>query len=221
MYVSPWKRRILVIPVQYRLLTGNLLYLATVVFAFGVVLLGPIAPLLLGDAAGLPRTEVTASELLVMQERVWFAIPVLMALCILHAAVVSNRVAGPLYRFRQVFGDLANGDLTLKINLRRHDYLRPEAELMAEMVDSLRERMEAIRHGYQQASATLPLLMGAVGRGANEEAAVVAGELGTQMDALGEQIRWFRIARSTEADLADQSIEPWREKVPTASLPRP
>jgi len=215
MYVSPWKRRILVNSFQHRLLVGNMLYLASVVLAFGVVLFGPVVALLMDDSVALARREIAARQLIVMQERVWFAIPVLIALCILHAAVVSHRIAGPLHRFKQIFADLAKGDLTMKVNLRKHDYLRQEAEIMAGMVDDLRERVESIQQGYRQASATLPHLMEAVGRGAHEDAAVLAGKLGTQMDALGEQARHFRVSPSADAETPDAQIEPSRETIST------
>jgi methyl-accepting chemotaxis protein len=214
MFVSFWKRRILVNDFQYRLLAGNFLYLASVVIAFVVVLFAPVVAILADDSVTLAQREVAAHQLLVMHERVWFAIPVLIALCVLHAALVSHRIAGPLYRFKQIFSDLANGDLSVKVNIRRHDYLGPEAEVMADMVSSLRERAEAIRDAYEHAGATVPQLMDAVGRGANQDTAVLAGKLATQMDVLGQQVRQFRTPGARGATAPEARSEPSREGIP-------
>ena len=211
MFVSPWKRRILVNRFQYRLIFGNFLYLAAVVLAFVVVLFAPVVATLSDGSATLIQREAAAHQLLVIHERVWFAIPVLIALCILHSALVSHRIAGPLHRFKQIFAKLAKGDLSMPINVRRHDYLRDEAEIMAEMVREMGDRVRAIQHDHQAASMTLPQLMEAVGRGSNEDAAVLAGKLGTQMDALGRQIRQFRIPSDGGAPTLDPQPEPSRE----------
>lgn len=208
MFVSPWKRRILVNNFQYRLILGNFLYLASVVLAFVVVLFAPVVATLLDNSVSLSQREVAAHQLLVMHERVWFAIPVLIALCILHSVLVSHRIAGPLHRFKQIFAKLAKGDLSMDINVRRHDYLREEAEIMTGMVREMGNRVRAIREDHRQASMTLPRLMDAVGRGAHEDAAVLAGKLGTQMDALGQQIRQFRTLSDGEAPMADPRPEP-------------
>ena len=212
MFVSPLKRRILVNGFQYRLLIGNFLYLTSVVLAFVVVLFAPVMIMLADESLPPAQREVAAHQMLVMHERVWFALPVLIALCILHAAVVSNRIAGPLHRFKTIFSKLADGDLSLDVNVRRHDYLRQEAEVMAEMVRSMSDRVRAIQHGYRQASQTLPHLMEAVGRGADGEAQVLAGKLGTQMDVLGQCVRQFRVPDGTDAAPSDALPEPSREK---------
>lgn len=215
MRVSPWKRRILVNGFQYRLLAGNFLYLVSVVLAFVVVLFAPVVAVLADGSVSLAQREVAAQQLLVMHERVWFAIPVLIALCILHAAVVSHRIAGPLHRFKQILADLSQGDLSMDVNVRKHDYLRNEAEAMAGMVESLGGRVQSIREGYEQTRATLPALMDAVGQRSNQDAAVLAGKLGTQLDALGEQIRQFRISDQDDADGPVTVLEPSHEKAPT------
>lgn len=213
MYVSPLKRRVLVTGFQYRLLVGNFLYLASVVLAFLVVLFAPIMVVLADGSVPLPDREVAAHQMLVMHERVLFALPVLIALCIVHSILVSHRIAGPLHRFKQVFAGLAEGDLSVTVGVRRHDYLRPEAEMMAEMVSGIRDRVEAIRDAHRQASQTLPGVMEAVGRGAVEEASVLAGKLGTELDALGDRIRQFNVPGGDVPVAADARRAPSREEI--------
>jgi methyl-accepting chemotaxis protein len=213
MFVSPWKRRILVNNFQYRLIFGNFLYLVSVVLAFVVVLFAPVVAVLSDGSATLSQREVAANQLLVMHERVWFAIPVLIALCILHSALVSHRIAGPLHRFKQIFARVAKGDLSMNINVRRHDYLSQEAEVMAAMVREMGDRVRAIQHDHQAAGITLSQLMTAVGREAHEDTTVLAGKLGTQMDALGRQVRQFRLPSDGRAPTLDPQPEPLHEGV--------
>jgi primosomal protein N'' len=87
---------------------------------------------------------------------------------------------------------------------------------MAEMVERLRSRIRSIHDDYRQASATLPRLMEAVGRGANEDAAVLAGKLGTQMDFLGQQISEFRIPENTERPIHEHPPTAPAQLAPTA-----
>jgi methyl-accepting chemotaxis protein len=213
MFVSFWNRRIIVNTFQYRLLAGNLLYLSSVVLVFFIVLFAPVVAILADGSVPPAQREVAAHQFLVLHERVWFALPALITLCIFHSIVVSHRIAGPLHRFKQILSRLAGGDLSMNVTVRQHDYLRQEAEVMAETVSRLNERVRAIREGHRQASATLPLLMHAVGRGENEDSAVLAGKLGTQLDALGQQIRQFCVTGDAHAVAADARREPSPEKV--------
>jgi len=216
MFVNPWKRRIIVNGFQYRLIAGNFLYLFSVVFAFFVVLFGPVVAVLADESVTIGQREVAAHQLLALHERVWFAIPVLVALCVFHSALVSHRIAGPLVRFKQVFARLADGDLSVDVCVRRHDYLREEADTMAEMVRGLGQRVESIQNDYRRVGATLPRLMDAVGRGAGEDAAVLAGRLGTELDALGEGIRRFRIPGDAVAAETESRQTP-TGKIPTTA----
>jgi methyl-accepting chemotaxis protein len=194
---------------------GNFLYLVSVVMAFVVVLFAPVIVVLSNSSMTLSEKEVAAHQMLIMHERVWFALPILIALCVLHSALVSHRIAGPLFRFKQIFAKLASGDLSMDVKLRRHDYLHREAEIMAEMVRTTGERVRSIGDSYRTASSTLPQLMDAVGRGANEEAAVLAGKLGTQMDVLGRRIRQFHVADDSGAPESDVQNESRTEKILT------
>jgi methyl-accepting chemotaxis protein len=163
------------------------------VIAFIVVLFGPVAKDLADTSVSVAQREIAAHQMLALHDRIWFAIPVLIALCLAHSILVSHRIAGPLVRFKQVFGSVANGDLSTAVTIRRHDYLHDEALGMRAMLSNLEERVCSIKEGYRRASGTLPGLMDAVARGAQDEVAVLAGKLGTEMDALGETISALRV----------------------------
>ena len=54
----------------------------------------------------------------------------------------SNRIGGPLYRFRENLKVIAGGDLTLHTKLRDGDELQPMASAMNEMTEGLCERVK-------------------------------------------------------------------------------
>jgi hypothetical protein len=186
-----WKRQIIVSRFQYRLMAGTFLYLVSIVLVFFLVVFGPVVATL--GRGSITEQAVAADQLLALFERVWYIIPLLVALCLFHSVLVSHRVAGPLVRFKRLFSDVARGDLSMNIRVRRHDYLCDEAESMGEMVRAMRERVQAIQEAHRRASATLPQLMAAVGQTGGADAAVLAGRLGTEMDVLGAQLREFRM----------------------------
>jgi len=186
-------KRMIVSRMQYRLLLGNLLYLFSVVVLFFAALVAPVIMDLFDDSLSAAARDQAARQLLVLHERVWFAVPIIVALCIFHSIIVSHRIAGPLYRFKRIFADMGNGDLTMHVRVRRSDYLSHEADVMTDTIRSLADRISAIGHSYEQASESLPELMEIVGERGDKDAAVLAGKLGTHMDRLGERIRHFQV----------------------------
>lgn len=57
----------------------------------------------------------------------------------------SNRIGGPLYRFRENLKTIAEGDLTLHTQLREIDELKPLVGAMNEMTEALCERVQAVK----------------------------------------------------------------------------
>ena len=210
MFVRAWKRRVLVGGLQYRLVGGNFLYLCFVVFAFAVTLFGPLVVLLGDRSATVAEREAAARQMLALHERVWFAIPVIIALCLLHSVVVSHRIAGPLLRFRRIFQGLAQGDLSQNVTVRRHDYLHAEAAMIEDMVRSMAARMRAIENGHAAACAMLSDLKQDLARSSQREAAAKGEKLAAQMEILGRRISQFRtpaIARERPQEESQPSPE--------------
>jgi methyl-accepting chemotaxis protein len=188
-----FKRRMFLGELQYRMLGGQFLYLASLILLFSSVLYLPWLLASYGGPPGQPDYGLAAQQLAAMHERLWLALPVIVLLCVLHSILVSHRIAGPLYRFKRIFTDLGNGDLSMRVKVRRTDYLVQEADAMNMMIGSLAGKMRGVRESHQTACATLSELMGAMGADAGREAHMLAGKLGTELDQLGEALRQFRI----------------------------
>ena len=61
---------------------------------------------------------------------------------ILVTLFVSHHIAGPLYRFKQTFKDLADGIFTKKISLREGDQLKEMAEEINHMINAVRTQAQ-------------------------------------------------------------------------------
>jgi methyl-accepting chemotaxis protein len=76
---------------------------------------------------------------------------------------ISHKIAGPLYRFQKLFGEVGRGNLDLSASLREHDQMKELAAAFDEMLEALRrqreERAAAVRDAVaavQQLQALYP-----------------------------------------------------------------
>ena len=97
-----------------------------------------------------------------------------------------KRIAGPLYRIERELDRIGNGDLSVRLVLRRRDELKSLAEGINRMVGGLRERIEGVERTLEGARDLFP-----------ED-----GEMGEQMtrlkgvhEALSREIGRFRLQR--------------------------
>jgi len=201
-------KRMIVSRMQYRLLAGNLLYLFSVVVLFFAALVAPVIMDLFDEGLSVAERDQAARQLLVLHERVWFAVPIIVALCVFHSILVSHRIAGPLFRFKRIFTDLGKGDLTMHVRVRKSDYLRAEADILTDMITSMADKMTSIHQSYEEASESLPELMKIIGERGDKDTAVLIGKLGTQMDSLGQRIRQFQVPTvdDPEREAADPTV---------------
>lgn len=63
---------------------------------------------------------------------------------------VSHKLAGPLFRFEKEIKEIAKGDLTTEIHLRKKDQISDMALSLNHMAVSLREKVIVIRTGIAQ-----------------------------------------------------------------------
>lgn len=66
-----------------------------------------------------------------------YSIAALIIFIAIASVFVSHKIAGPVFRFEQSVKSIAEGDLTLRIHLRKGDELMDLADMFNEMVESL------------------------------------------------------------------------------------
>jgi len=141
----PFRRRqFLIVSFQNRMLLFTFLYFVSTVVILAAVLFFPLMGQLNAENLSQAERGIVAAEFLSLHYRFWPVIPLVFVLIGAHSILISHRVAGPLYRFRQVYGAVKGGDLSGIVRLRENDYLQEDAELVSEMIDSLRSRVQEL-----------------------------------------------------------------------------
>lgn len=189
------RRRYLVHDFQYRLLFVTFVYFLTAVVIFSVALFSPLIAEL--DDPALPPAErgELGALFLELHSRFWPAILVTFLLLGAHSVVTSNRIAGPLYRFRGAFQAIGEGDLSTSVTIRDSDYLHGDAEALNEMVGLLRGRISELRSCHDACRAHLSDLRRATSGGKAEAIEAALDGLRGQLEQVEERLRVFRTER--------------------------
>jgi len=138
---------------QVRLLLVMLAHAVLVMATLVVVIFLPLILRLESETLSPGEQYRTASQFVTLNSWIWFPLIVVFAMMGVLSMVVTHRIAGPLIRFRRVFEAVRAGDLTVRANIRRFDYLQTEARILSEMVVGLRERVTALRQQREECEA--------------------------------------------------------------------
>lgn len=84
---------------------------------------------------------------------------------VLLAIFVSHRIAGPLFRIERFLGDVAQGDLSQRLTLRKKDELKELAGAINEMTDSLKDRANRLKGAVNMTDLNCKKLMRTLGEG--------------------------------------------------------
>lgn len=168
------RRRIIVEGFQTRFVATEVAWLAVCFALFGAVLIGPLVwQINAGSASASDLTRATT--LLQFHDRLWIPLLALFLGVTWTLVRLSHRVAGPLYRFRQVFRQVAAGDLSVRVRVREHDYLVREGEEFDRMIGAVRDRVRRSQAAAGALRNALAGLSGATGTlSANQVSALLA-----------------------------------------------
>jgi methyl-accepting chemotaxis protein len=187
------RKRILINPLQYRLVLIALVHFAIIVGVFAALMFLPAA-LHLRSASldSSPENLAAANEFLTLHARFWPAVILLLGLLVLHTLIVSHRLVGPLYRFRRVWQAVAEGNLSVRATLRRHDYLTQEAEAINAMIEALAGRVAGLDEQVTALRAVLADLERVRTGGCANGLDDTVRDLGALVDRLGARLVDFR-----------------------------
>ncbi len=100
----------------------------------------------------------SAKVFLTLLERLSFALITILLLAILYQilqVVYTHKLYGPMVNFSKTINRISQGDLTRKILIRRHDFLKNEARQINEMMDALSARLTAVKTANDQLLSAL------------------------------------------------------------------
>jgi methyl-accepting chemotaxis protein len=127
---------------KYIVLTIMTLMIYTLLFV--VILLAPYFMALSFDAPIAEQREA-AKTLLVLHKSIWPALGAVMLIMAAGSVLVTHKMAGPIYRFKKVLGEVSAGNLDLSIRLRDKDDFKDLAESMNVVLEELRTFAQTLR----------------------------------------------------------------------------
>ena len=194
------RRHILVDSFQGRLVVLSFFYFGVILLTFAAALFLP-AMLELSDAAvSWDQKQRASTQFLTLHARVWPAVLVLFTLLAIHTVVVSHRVAGPLYKFRNVFRSVAEGDLSMRVAIRKNDYLTKEVDDINRMITVLRERIDDYSTLSRNATQALGELREAAASGNLAGVQRLSGHVEVHLAQMEEGLAFFTTAQGNDDD---------------------
>lgn len=200
MNIKKYSRKYIVHRFQYRLLANTLVYIAAVVLVFVGVLFAPLMVALNSDTLSSPVVQSAAHQFITLHTRLWPAVIVLAALLVIHTIIFSHRIAGPLERIRGELKKIGDGNLTVHVRVRKHDYLHEQVASVNAMVEALREKIRGIEESQEQANAAMAKLQRALVRGAGDEMTGELEELGVVLERLRTSVGGFQIQQGAASE---------------------
>jgi len=149
-----FQRRTILVKRSLQLRYMGLVFLASLAAALivGGGIYYTLAKYVLLDNPMLAPVMARVHHLILVQMTLYFGIITILA------AVISHRIAGPLYRFEASAKTLAQGDLTHRVALRAGDELAEMQETFNEMAASLQTRVQKDRQLARRIAGKLETL---------------------------------------------------------------
>jgi hypothetical protein len=119
--MGPIRRRNYIVDkkLQYRLLGYNAIYFFITLAALSLALFTPLI-FEISDPLLSPRQQAeVAGKILYLHSYLWPALLLVLVILGFHSVLVSNKIAGPLYRFRATFQRIIEGDISSSMSRRK------------------------------------------------------------------------------------------------------
>jgi methyl-accepting chemotaxis protein len=150
MIMNIQKRRIYYIEkkfqTKYILLT--IFLLLTYTFAFIIIIFSPFILTLSLDFYSLSEKAEAARTLLLLHSKVWPGIGGIILLFGALSIFITHKIAGPLYRLKKSLSMIVEGNLDVKVKLRKGDDLKDLAEHFNMLSEELRTFVNTVRVDY-------------------------------------------------------------------------
>ncbi len=177
---------------QYEFLTVSLLHFLIIILTFVLTLFVPLMMQLDNLSLSVAEKHGLASQFLSLHARVWPALLVVLLLLGGHSVFFSHKLAGPLYRAREMFKAIGDGNLTISTVIRKGDYLHKEMECLDGMQVSLKAKLSDITAQHREVRGSLVELKRAIESGSTTEADRNMQRLEEQLERLKAYVDQFR-----------------------------
>jgi len=187
------KRYIVDKRLQFRLLIYNGIYFLVITIAVWASLILPLALDLSNPNLSVFQQGDAATKILYLHSRLGPILCILFLILGLHSVLISHKIAGPLYRFKATFNQIAEGDLSKVVPIRKGDLLADEQSKIEEMIGALSSRLRSIQREHlamEQALQSLTKSQGDVSEKLSK--AAIAQLEGCQL-RLKKELEYFKL----------------------------
>jgi nitrogen fixation/metabolism regulation signal transduction histidine kinase len=176
---------------QYRLLGYNAIYFFITAAALSLALFAPLI-FEISDPSLSPRQQAeVAGQILYLHSYLWPALLLVLVILGFHSVLVSNKIAGPLYRFRATFQKIIEGDISGMVKTRKGDLLVNEQTKIEEMISMLKSRIGRIQ---EEEKAVGVLLAQLSGQELSAETKAVLTKIEEHYERMRKEAEVFRIS---------------------------
>jgi methyl-accepting chemotaxis protein len=140
--------------IHFKMMLANLILLLLVVAVIiGVVLFPFYREIFKID--DIYAQHYSAKFFIVLLERLSFALVAVFVMSLIYQMIINHKFCGPLVNFSHTFKKISQGDLTRKVYLRRHDFLKNEAAQVNDMIDFLSDHIMTFKKDHGRLISTL------------------------------------------------------------------
>ena len=130
--------------IQLRIVVTNFLYLCLISLVLVLVVLSPYFYDIFNKDE-LWVQYLSAKTFLVLLDRLIIALPLIFVISFIHLIVLTHRFCGPMINIKKTIQEVARGNFTRKVFLRKTDFLKEEAATLNHMIDQLSGNFEDLR----------------------------------------------------------------------------
>ncbi len=173
----------------------TLTYTMLIALLLAVPVFGPLMQALDNPALSWQERAAIATDLINLHARYWpwaLGAGCVLVIHCLHTLRMVHRISGPLSRFKQVYRQIGEGDLSIRAILRPHDDLTPEADLLNRMTAQLQTRVSATKQAQATVALDVERLKEAVARERNPTLTTLVQQTEQDLASLKELLDWFK-----------------------------
>lgn len=152
--MRPYKRKYYFInkklQIKYAFFTVSLLILYTMILLAAI-----FAPYVMTLFLDLPLSQKAeaAEVLLLLHNNIWPGIGLIIVLFGAFSIFITHKLAGPVFVFERMARNIAGGDLTIRVRLRKGDDLLDLSEDLNQMADNLETLLINLDDEYKKLSS--------------------------------------------------------------------
>ncbi len=142
---------------QTKYLVLTILMLVVYTLLFVVILIFPYILALSFDVPLAEQTEA-AKTLLILHGSIWPALGIVILIMSGVSVLITHKMAGPVYRFKQTLAEISNGNLDISIKLREKDDLKDLAEEFNKVIGDLRGVVKTLQQDDETMSSCIDVI---------------------------------------------------------------